>query len=327
MVIDAQSDEAAGDVLPQQAMPSAEAPLTTGFSDINLRRWRDYPDIITDSLWLFRARDKTGPHAGDYWGNFVPQIPNQIIRRFSKPGEVIVDLFAGMGTTLIECRHLGRHGIGVELDAGVAAQAGERIAQAKNPAAVVAEVLVGDSRLPATTALVRDRLLALNRTQADCLILHPPYHDIIHFSAHADDLSNQPSVQDFLREFARVVDQAIELLAAGRFLALVVGDTYAEREWVPLSFYCMEICRRRGLLLKGINVKDIQGNEKGKGQNGPLWRYRALSQGFYVFKHEYIFVFRKATSKQRRLRDAAAARRTADDGLPGEAGRVDQAFR
>ena len=292
----------------QDAPHSTEEPVTTAFSDLDLSRWKQYDDIITGTLWMLGARDKSGPHVGDYWGNFVPQIPNQIIRRFSRRGEVILDLFAGMGTTLIECRHLGRHGIGVELVSSVAANAAERIDRAENSDGVSAEMLVGDSRLPATTARVRERLAALQRTHADCLILHPPYHDIIRFGDEAANLSNQATVEDFLREFSRVVDQAIDLLAPGRFLALVVGDTYASGEWVPLSFLCMEVCRQRGLLLKGINIKDMQGNEKGKGRSGPLWRYRALSQGFYVFKHEYIFVFRKAGSKQRRLRQPAAAR-------------------
>jgi hypothetical protein len=209
---------------------------------------------------------------------------------------------------LIECRILGRHGIGVELVPSVAAAAADRIALAENRDGVSAEMLVGDSRLAATTAQVRERLAALQRTHADCLILHPPYHDIIRFGEEAANLSNQATVEGFLHEFSRVVDQAVELLAPGRFLALVVGDTYASGEWVPLSFLCMEVCRRRGLLLKGINIKDVQGNEKGKGRSGPLWRYRALSQGFYVFKHEYIFVFRKAGSKQRRLRQPSSAR-------------------
>jgi hypothetical protein len=267
-------------------------------ADLDPARWREYDDIITDSLWRLGARDKTGPHAGDYWGNFVPQIPNQILRRFTRRGEVVVDLFAGMGTTLIECRHLGRHGIGVELVPDVAARARERVALAANDDGVCTEVLVGDSRLPATADLVRRRLAQLGKTHADCLILHPPYHDIIKFGDEADNLCNAPSLRAFLEQFARVAGHAVELLAPERFLALVIGDTYVRGEWVPLGFYCLQACRRRGLVLKGINVKDIQGNEKGKGQNGPLWRYRALRQGFYVFKHEYIIVFRKSARRQ-----------------------------
>ncbi|MBI4505070.1 MAG: hypothetical protein HY691_06010, partial [Chloroflexi bacterium] len=53
------------------------------------------------------------------------------------------------------------------------------------------------------------------------------------------------------------------------------------------------VCMEAGLQFKAINVKDIQGNERGKGKSENLWKYRALRQGFYIFKHEYIMLFRK----------------------------------
>jgi hypothetical protein len=40
-------------------------------------------------------------------------------------------------------------------------------------------------------------------------------------------------------------------------------------------------------------VKNIEGNERGKGRDSNLWRYRALQHGFYVFKHEYVVIFQK----------------------------------
>ena len=55
-------------------------------NDINLNRWKEYDDLLTDSLWLFDKRDTSGVHKADYWGNFIPQIPNQLIRRFTKKG-------------------------------------------------------------------------------------------------------------------------------------------------------------------------------------------------------------------------------------------------
>src|SRR5579859_7745436 len=136
---------------------------TPPFSDIDLTRWKEYGDVITDTLWLLGARDKTGPHVGDYWGNFVPQIPNQILRRFTRRGDAVVDLFCGMGTTLIECRHLGRHGVGVELSADVAERAKERIELAENPDGMRTVVLNRDSRQPGTTEDVRKELRVLGR--------------------------------------------------------------------------------------------------------------------------------------------------------------------
>jgi DNA modification methylase len=263
------------------------------FSDLDLSRWKDYHDLLTGSLWLLGARDRTGPHVGDYWGNFVPQIPNQIMRRFTKKGEIVVDLFSGMGTTLIECRHLGRHGIGVELLDDVATKSRERIAAACDEHGVTTEVLVGDSTQTETAQRVRAALMALGSDFADCVFLHPPYHDIIRFSDDPRDLSHAPDVDSFLAQFRAVAENAYALLRPGRFMALVIGDKYSKSEWIPLGFASMQICRDVGFQLKAINVKDIQGNERGKGKSENLWKYRALKQGFYVFKHEYVMVFRK----------------------------------
>ena len=95
---------------PTQKKPKKPAP----FSDIELERWREYDDIITDSLWLLGARDSSSVHSAEYWGNFVPQIPHQVIRRFTKQGETVLDGFLGLGTTLIECKRLGRNGVSVQ---------------------------------------------------------------------------------------------------------------------------------------------------------------------------------------------------------------------
>ncbi|RMD72385.1 MAG: DNA methyltransferase, partial [Chloroflexi bacterium] len=60
----------------------------------------------------------------------------------------------------------------------------------------------------------------------------------------------------------------------------------------PLGFYAMEAVRACGFSLKSIIVKNVSGT-LGKRGNNELWRYRALAGGFYVFKHEYIFVLRR----------------------------------
>jgi DNA modification methylase len=263
------------------------------FSDLDLSRWKEYDDVLTGSLWLLGRRGKDGPHAGDYWGNFVPQIPNQILRRFTRRGEAVVDFFSGMGTTLIECRRLGRNCIGVELSESVAERSRERIARADNEHDVTTTVLVGDSTCAETLVRIRAALAGLGTDHADGVFLHPPYHDVIKFSDDPRDLANAPTLDEFLARFRAVAANAHAILRPGRFLALVVGDIYNDGELIPLGFECLNVCRDVGFRLKAIVVKDIQGNERGKGKSENLWRYRALRQGFYVFKHEYVVVFQK----------------------------------
>ncbi|HNU97699.1 MAG TPA: DNA methyltransferase, partial [Candidatus Syntrophosphaera thermopropionivorans] len=75
---------------------------TNKINDINLSKWKEYDDVLTDSLWIFDKRDTSGSHLGWYWGNFIPQIPHQIMMRYTKRNDWVLDCFLGSGTTLIE---------------------------------------------------------------------------------------------------------------------------------------------------------------------------------------------------------------------------------
>jgi DNA modification methylase len=260
-------------------------------NDINLNRWKEYPHILTDSLWVIERRDSSGVHTADYWGNFIPQIPRQLMLRYTKKGEWVLDPFAGAGTTLIEGQRLGRNVLGVELQAGVADQARQLVATEPNPHATVCEMTRGDSQ----TVDFRSLLERHGQCSVQLIIMHPPYFDIIKFSADPRDLSNAASVDDFLAQMGTVVERVSAVLDPGRYLALVIGDKYAQGEWIPLGFLTMNEVLRRGFTLKSIIVKNFE-DTTGKRNQKELWRYRALVGGFYIFKHEYIFVFVKRDS-------------------------------
>lgn len=259
---------------------------TNGVNDINLNRWKEYDDVLTDSLWLIDRRDSSGAHEAWYWGNYVPQIPRQLMLRYTQAGDWVLDPFVGSGTTLIECRRLGRHGLGVELNQAVAEQAAAAIHGEPNPHAITTDLHVGDS---AGTDF-RSLLAAHGADQVQLALLHPPYHDIIRFSDEPGDLSNAPSVAAFLTGFSAVVRRALDVLHPGGFLAVVIGDKYEGGQWVPLGFLAMQAVQDAGPKLKSIVVKNLNGTRAKRDQQA-LWRYRALDAGFYVFKHEYIFIF------------------------------------
>jgi hypothetical protein len=261
---------------------------TSKVNDINLHRWKEQTDIITDSLWVLPKRDGTGAHLGWYWGNFIPQIPHQLILRYTKRGDWVLDPFLGSGTTLIECRRLGRNGIGIELNHEVANRAAELVNQEKARHSARTEIITGDSG----TIEARRALDTLGAKQVQLLIMHPPYHDIISFSEDDKDLSNAGNTGLFLKMFGDVLDNIDPVLERGRYFALVIGDKYSKGEWIPLGFHCMSEVLKRNYSLKSIVVKNFE-DTRAKRDQKQLWRYRALVGGFYIFKHEYIFIFKK----------------------------------
>ncbi len=263
---------------------------TSKINDINLYRWKEYQDIITDSLWIINRRDSSGAHNAGYWGNFIPQIPNQFIRRYTKRDEWVLDTFLGSGTTLIECKRLGRNGIGIELQSEVAQLAKNNVQNETNlfTKNVQAEIVIADS-------IELDYPQTLNTfgiESVQFVIMHPPYWDIIKFSEDPRDLSNSTDIEAFLEKMSLLAVKVNNILDKDRYCALVIGDKYSKGEWIPLGFYTMQEFLKNGFTLKSTIIKNFE-ETKGKKNAQELWRYRALVGGFYIFKHEYIFLFKK----------------------------------
>ena len=267
------------------------ASKTLPYSDIDLNRWREYDHVWTDSLWLIETRDRTGGHRLDYHGNFVPQIATQTYLRYTKEDDVVLDLFLGSGTSAIEAVRLNRRLIGVELKPDLVETVRAKIRPALLDDRI--HILQGDSTRAETVARVREALVSMGAGHVQLLVLHPPYHDILHFSDLPEDLSNATTLDAFLDLFETVASHGFDLLEPGRFAVLVIGDKYTKGELIPLGLYCLERMQRAGFRPKAIVVKNITGNERGKGHNSNLWRYRALAGGYYIFKHEYVIVFQK----------------------------------
>ncbi len=266
--------------------------LTTNKSgkinDLNLNRWKEYEDIVTDSLWIMEKRDRSGAHNAGYWGNFIPQIPQQLMKRYTKKGEWVLDTFIGSGTTLIECKRLGRNGIGIDLSKDALNTANENLSKEENKFGVRTELFNADS-----TTLDYKRMLDLAGLKSvQLVIMHPPYWDIIKFSENPNDLSNAINEKSFLDSIRAIGKKSYEILDHGRYLAIVIGDKYSKGEWIPLGFESMNELRNIGFKLKSVVVKNFDVT-KGKRNQEDLWRYRALAGGFYVFKHEYIFIFQR----------------------------------
>lgn len=73
-------------------------------------------ELETNTVWSFPNRGKWATHDAKYRGNFSPYVAKNIILRYSKPNDLVLDQFVGGGTTLVECKLNNRNAIGIDIN-------------------------------------------------------------------------------------------------------------------------------------------------------------------------------------------------------------------
>lgn len=134
------------------------------------------------SVWLTGQNPSRDLRRGRYTresithpGKMLPTIARYAIRTYTRPGEMVLDPMAGIGTTLIEAMRLGRHGVGVEYEPEWVAKAADNIRHSQRAGAPGrAEIYPGDSTMLPTL------LPASLRGQVALVITSPPYGPSTH---------------------------------------------------------------------------------------------------------------------------------------------------
>ncbi|MEM3650301.1 MAG: DNA methyltransferase [Candidatus Jordarchaeaceae archaeon] len=132
----------------------------------------------TTTVWSFPNRGNWATHKGDFRGNFAPQIPRNLILKYSKIGETVLDPMCGSGTTLIECKLLERNGIGVDINYEYVILTRDRLHfDLDSPNKETWQrTFVGDAR----------NLNLIQSESVDLIVTHPPYASIIPYSSEVE---------------------------------------------------------------------------------------------------------------------------------------------
>jgi DNA modification methylase len=78
---------------------------------------RTFTTVTREDLGFRSANTDVHTHAlHSYPAKFIPQLVNELITSFSKPGDRIADIFAGSGTTNLEAMCLGRFSLAVDVN-------------------------------------------------------------------------------------------------------------------------------------------------------------------------------------------------------------------
>ena len=175
-----------------------------------IKKWEpDDFELEMTSVWSFPKRGNWATHDAKWRGNWSPYIPRNILLRYSNEGDLVLDQFAGGGTTLVEAKLLNRNIIGIDVNKDALKRCREKVKFEHEGANGEVTIRKGDAR----------KLRGIKDSSIDLICTHPPYANIIHYSEGQDipaDLSNY-KFDEFLEQMKDVAAESYRVLKDGKF--------------------------------------------------------------------------------------------------------------
>ncbi len=238
----------------------------------------------TTTVWSFPNRGNWATHLGNYRGNWSPFIPRNLILRYTKKGELVLDQMVGSGTTLVECKLLQRRGIGVDINP-------DAIMVTRNRLDFTYKPLDEDYQEPEIKTYVGDarNLNLIEDESIDLIATHPPYASIIPYSRQRveGDLSSVHDIAEFAEEMRNVAKEGYRVLKPGKHCAILMGDTRRHKHFVPITPRVLQSFLDAGFILREDIIK-MQWKMKSTRE-----RWRGKNYDFLLIAHEHLYVFRK----------------------------------
>jgi DNA modification methylase len=163
--------------------------------------------------------------------SFIPEGP-----------QVVLDPFAGTGSTLVAASRAGKHGVGLELSAAFVAAAKKRFADRslfdREGADAISAPLLHH-------ASATDLLQHVAAESVDLCVTSPPYWNILnqrrtadskavrHYGNLQDDLGTIADYGEFLSALTRIFADVLKVLKAGAHCCVVVMDLRKKNRFYP----------------------------------------------------------------------------------------------
>lgn len=263
----------------------------------------------TKSYFYQKGLGASHPHAQierQHPAPFSFQDIQRLIEFFTKSGDIVLDPFLGVGSTLKAAALCNRNGIGIELSPKWSELARKRL-----------DTEVGEGTSEKFTIITGDsciELKFLERNSVDFIVTSPPYWAILNkidhkakkeriendlatnYSDDNQDLGNIDSYEDFLDVLCEeIFKESAEVLKPDKYMNIVVSDFRHKSDFI--SFHSDLIQRLNKMSLENNYELTLQGVKV------LLQNHKSLLPYGYPFAyvenihHQYILIFRKTKRK------------------------------
>ena len=221
------------------------------------------PSFQTTTLWDFPKQSYGETPKGNW--RFSGVTPTGVIwnllQRYTKPGDLVVDPMCGSGTTVDVAKEEDRKVIGYD------------IAPCRD------DIIQNDARC-----------IPLEANSVDFVFIDSPYSDNIKYSNHPDCIGKiSCEREEFFDELEKVAKEIHRILKPGRVMAWLIGDHWRKKSgFIPVG---IKLYQR---LLKFFETVDLVCIPRRHQTSNTLqWHRRARQFNFYLRGFKYLFIMKK----------------------------------
>lgn len=229
------------------------------------------PRLESTTLWDYpRQSYGKAPKGDNKYAGVTPAFAiYNMIKRYTEPGDLVLDPMAGSGTTLDVCVEEGRKCKAFDV----------------NP--VRPEIVQNDARK-----------IPLADESVDMVFIDSPYGDNIDYNDQPANIGKLSAESDeFYRALDMVMAECHRVMKPGKVLGWLIGDQWVKKKFTPVGFYVYED------LCKYFDTVDIICvARRSQTSNTGIWHNRALRFNFYLRGFKYLFLMRKPTSEKNEKR-------------------------
>jgi len=218
--------------------------------------------LESTTLWDFpRQNYGDRPHGDNKFNGVTPAfIIWNLLQRYTKKGDLVVDPMCGSGTTIDVCKEENRKVIGYDI-------APRRKDIIKNDA----------------------RKIPLEDNSTDFVFIDSPYSDNINYSSNPKCIGKiSCEKDDFFIALDIVAKEIHRILKPTKVMAWLIGDQCKKKTFVPVGFKLYEILTK---YLTPIDLVCI--SRHNQTSNTPIWHERARMYNFYLRGFKYLLIMRK----------------------------------
>lgn len=209
-------------------------------NDLTPKEWLPFT-----RTWFIHYSRKRKEEVKLHPAKFPEEMVEQFIRFFTKEGAVVLDPFAGTGSTLVACQNSGRKGIGIELQEKYVEIARQRI---NLPGKIPQKIIPGDA------AKIKEYIEKYDLPELDLVITSPPYGPMlnkrygeiikerknksldINYSDDRNDLGNAASYEEFISRLADIFLQIKPKIKERGHLVVILQNYMHQKEYRPLAW-------------------------------------------------------------------------------------------